>query len=77
VDPDPDANTDADPDPSIFIIDLQDANKKLILKKIFCIYLSENILASFFNGKKSKKSKNNRNQSLSAYFLLNDSRIQS
>jgi hypothetical protein len=26
---------DADPDPSIFIIDLQDANKKLILKKVF------------------------------------------
>jgi hypothetical protein len=24
---------DADPDPSIFIIDLQDANKKLIKKK--------------------------------------------
>jgi hypothetical protein len=33
MDPDP----EADPDPSIFIIDLQDANKKLILKKIFCI----------------------------------------
>jgi hypothetical protein len=26
---------DVDPDPSIFIIDLQDANKKLILKKVF------------------------------------------
>jgi hypothetical protein len=26
---------DADPDPSIFIIDLQDANKKRILKKSF------------------------------------------
>jgi hypothetical protein len=25
---------DVDPDPSIFIIDLQDANKKLILKKV-------------------------------------------
>jgi len=29
MDPDP----DSDPDPSIFIIELQDANKKLILKK--------------------------------------------
>jgi hypothetical protein len=27
---DPDADPDADPDPSIFIIDLQDANKKVI-----------------------------------------------
>ncbi len=26
-----------DPDPAIFIIDLQDANKKLILKKILLI----------------------------------------
>jgi hypothetical protein len=37
TDPDP----DADPDPSIFIIDLQDANKKLILKKFSCILLLE------------------------------------
>jgi hypothetical protein len=29
MDPDPDSDPDADPDPSIFIIDLQDANKKL------------------------------------------------
>jgi hypothetical protein len=28
-DPDADPNTDADPDPAIFIIDLQDHNKKL------------------------------------------------
>jgi hypothetical protein len=33
MDPDPDPDPDADPDPSIFIIDLQDANKELILKK--------------------------------------------
>jgi hypothetical protein len=30
MDPDPDADADADADPSIFITDLQDANKKLI-----------------------------------------------
>jgi hypothetical protein len=32
MDPDPDSDPDADPDPdpSIFIIDLQDANKKRI-----------------------------------------------
>ncbi len=32
---DPDTDPKADPDPSIFTIDLQDANKKLILKKTF------------------------------------------
>ncbi len=31
---------DADPDPAIFVIDLQDTNKKLILKK-FCLLLFE------------------------------------
>jgi hypothetical protein len=29
-DADPDSDPDADPDPYMFIIDLQDANKKLI-----------------------------------------------
>jgi hypothetical protein len=33
MDPDP----DSDPDPAVFIIDLQDANKKQILKRFFCI----------------------------------------
>jgi hypothetical protein len=34
-----------DPDPCIFIIDLQDANKKLILiRKFFCILLLEGTL---------------------------------
>jgi hypothetical protein len=45
-----------DPDPSIFIIDLQDANKKLIKKKFFCFILFEGTLTSFFKGKKSKRS---------------------
>jgi hypothetical protein len=31
VDPDP------DPDPAIFVTDLPDANKKLILKKVFLL----------------------------------------
>jgi hypothetical protein len=50
---------DADPDPSLFIIDLQDANKKLKMptkKKFFCILLFEGTFTSFFNGKKSKRS---------------------
>jgi hypothetical protein len=35
MDPDPDSDPDPDADPSIFITELQDANKKLILKKVF------------------------------------------
>jgi hypothetical protein len=60
---------DPDPDPSIFIIDLQDANKKLILKKSFPAYYFLKI--SFFNDKKSKKKlQNNRNQGFSYYIGL-------
>jgi hypothetical protein len=32
---------DLDPDPSIFVINLQDANKKIIIKKFFCLLLFE------------------------------------
>jgi hypothetical protein len=35
MDPDSDPGPDADPDSFIFIIDLQDANKKRIYKKVF------------------------------------------
>jgi hypothetical protein len=31
----------ADADPATFVIDLQDANKKLIKKKFFCLLLFE------------------------------------
>ncbi len=43
MDPDPDSypDPDADPDPSIFIIDLQDANKKLIKKSFSAQVLFE------------------------------------
>jgi hypothetical protein len=63
-----------DPDPSIFIIDLQDANKKLILKKKFsCKLLFEGTSISFFKDKKSKRSHKtveNRNQGFSYYIGL-------
>jgi hypothetical protein len=49
---------DTDADPSIFIIDLQDANKKPIKKKNFsCILLFESTFTSFFKEKTSKRSK--------------------
>jgi hypothetical protein len=51
MDPDPDM------DPSIFIIDFQDANKKLIfILKFSCILLFEGTFTSFFKDKKSKRS---------------------
>jgi hypothetical protein len=50
---DPDA--DPDQDNAIFIIDLQDANKKQILKKIFSILLLEGTFTSFSKIKSKKK----------------------
>jgi hypothetical protein len=48
---------DPDPDPAIFIIGLQDANKKqFFLTKFFCILLFEGIFTSSFKDKKSKRS---------------------
>jgi hypothetical protein len=47
----------ADLEPSIFIINLQDANKKLtFLKKFLCILLFEGTITSFFKHNKSKRS---------------------
>jgi hypothetical protein len=56
MDPDPDSNPDAAPDPAIFVIDLQDANKKQIFEKCFCLFLFEGTFTSFFKEKKSKGS---------------------
>jgi hypothetical protein len=38
LDPDSNLDPDLDPDPAIFVINLQDANKKLIKKKRFSAY---------------------------------------
>jgi hypothetical protein len=56
TDSDTDADPDADPDPSIFIVDLEDVNKKLFKKKFFCILLFEGIFKSYFKDNKSKRS---------------------
>ncbi len=48
-----------DPYPAIFVIDLQDGNKKLIFfSKFFCLLLFESTFTSFFRDKKSKRSQN-------------------
>jgi hypothetical protein len=45
-----------DPDPAVFIINLEDANKKLFAKRIFSRLLFEGTFTSFFKDKKSKRS---------------------
>jgi hypothetical protein len=53
MDPDSDPDTDADPDPAIFVIDLQDANKKF---KKFIAYYFFRYICIIFKDKKSKRS---------------------
>jgi hypothetical protein len=57
---DPDPDSEANPDPAIFVIDLQDANRKLIFCKsfsaVFLLLLFEGAFSSFFKDKKSKRS---------------------
>jgi hypothetical protein len=48
---------DSDPDPAIFVIDLQEANKKLIKNKSFSSYYLLNVPAFFTSFSKDKKSK--------------------
>jgi hypothetical protein len=43
-----------DPDPAMFVIDLQDANKKLIYLEFFCSLLFEGTFTSFYKIKKTK-----------------------
>jgi hypothetical protein len=47
---------DLDPDPAIFVIDLQDANKKEFLKKVSCLYYFLKVQSHHFSNKKSKRS---------------------
>jgi hypothetical protein len=49
MDPDP------NPDPSIFVIDLEDANKKKICKKNFSVYYFLKVLLHHFLKVKSQK----------------------
>jgi hypothetical protein len=48
---------DLDPDPAIFVNDLQDGNKNLLL---FCFLLFEGTFTSFCKDKVKKKSQNSR-----------------
>jgi hypothetical protein len=60
-----------DPDPAIFVIDLQDASKKLIFNKIFSAYYFLKVHLNHFSKIKSQKeSQNRRNQGFSYYFCM-------
>jgi hypothetical protein len=48
-------DTDADPDPAIFVIDLQNANKKQLKKKSFPAYYFLKVLLHHFSKIKSPK----------------------
>ncbi len=70
MDPDPDL------DPAIFVIDLQDANKKLIFIKLFCLLLFEGTFTSFFKDKKSNKSHKTVGIKVFLTILFDDTRIR-
>ncbi len=62
---------DPDPDPAIFVIDLQDASKKLIFNTIFSAYYFLKVhLHHFSKIKSQKESQNSRNQGFSNYFCM-------
>ena len=51
-----DSDLDPDADPAVFVIDLQDTDKKQFFFLIFCFLLVEGKFTSFFKDKKSKRS---------------------
>jgi len=64
-----------DPEPAIFVIDIQEANKKLIFFKKFFLLLIEGTVHLVINIifqrlKVKKKEQNSRNQGFSYYFWL-------
>jgi hypothetical protein len=60
-----------DPDPAIFVIDLQDASKKLIFNTTFSSYYFLKVhLHHFSKIKSQKESQNSRNQGFSNYFCM-------
>jgi hypothetical protein len=71
MDPDPDSDPDSDPDPAIFAIDLQDANTKLIKKKIFFSFSAYYFLkVHLHHFSKIKSQKEVTKQEESRFFLL-------
>jgi hypothetical protein len=66
-----------DPDPDIFVINLQDANKKLIFSKtFFCLLLFEGTFTSFFKDKSKRSHKTLGISRCFLLFLLDDGTIR-
>jgi hypothetical protein len=64
-----DSDPDPDPDPAIFVIDLQDASKKL--NTIFSAYYFLKVhLHQFSKIKSNEESQNSRKQGFSYYFCM-------
>jgi hypothetical protein len=64
-----DPDSDPEPDPVIFVIDLQDASKKLIFNTIFSAYYFLKIHLHHFSKIKSQKmSQNSKNQGFLTIF---------
>jgi len=62
---------DPDPDPAIFVINLQDASKKLFFNKIQSAYYFLRLhLPNFSKINSQKESQNSRNQGFSYYFCM-------
>jgi hypothetical protein len=60
-----------DPDPAFFVIDFQDASKKLIFNTIFSAYYFLKVhLHHFSKIKCQKESQKSRNQGFSYYFCM-------
>ena len=76
LDSDPDPQLDADPDPYFFVIGLQEAKKKQIFLKFFCLLHFDGIFNSVFKDKKSKRSHKTVGINVFQLFLLDHSRIQ-
>jgi hypothetical protein len=55
MDPDSDPDLDADPEPAVFVIDLQDANKKVFFNEIFSAYFFLKVHLHHFSTIKSQK----------------------
>jgi hypothetical protein len=69
---------DADPDPAIFVMDLQDANLKLILKKFYCLllYFLKVLLHNLKKIKSPKEVTEQQESKVVLLFLLDDRRIR-
>jgi hypothetical protein len=64
---DPDPDSDSDPDPSIFVIDLQDANKQQFLKKSFHAFNFLKVLLHHLSKIKSQKEVTKQKHGFSYY----------